>query len=256
MPVAAIIDLVAESLDEEAEGEDVTAYIELPRGFDVAAIDVASVVLCTSTACVPADAGPGEVGDFDGDSVTDYMVEFDGRLVIALVADTAAPVEITFTVSGLVAGVPFAGADAIQIVGPDEDATSPVSTPQVSELSVSPEVSVSPETSEYPRWARRGRMPAAVPYARPPSPAGSRVTTCRCIRCPIYAASTRPSWEPRAVGLIPRQRARGQNQMRAEVEYRAKIGAREAQLDRRRMVYTPGPRPHAGGWSSCSSRGP
>ena len=181
VPVAAIIDLVAESLDEEAEGEDVTAYIELPRGFDVAAIDVASVVLCTSTACVPADAGPGEVGDFDGDSVTDYMVEFDGRLVIALVADTAAPVEVTFTVSGLVAGVPFAGADAIQIVGPDEDATSPVSTPQVSELSVSPEVSVSPETSEYPRWARRGEEARRRATRSATFPAGSRVTTCRCI---------------------------------------------------------------------------
>jgi hypothetical protein len=151
VPVAAVVDIVAESLDEGAEGENVTAYIELPKGFDVAAIDVATVVLCTSTACVPADADPGEVGDGDGDGVADRMVKFDRQLVIALVADTAAPVEVTFTVSGLVAGVAFAGADTVQILGPDEDPTAPLSTPQVSasfEPPISPEVSVSPEASE------------------------------------------------------------------------------------------------------------
>lgn len=141
-PLPATVDIQPDSIQTGSQGEDVAAYVELPEGYDVAAIEIGTVVLCASGGCVSAHAAPHEVGDHDGDQVSDRMVKFGRGSLIALVSDVEVPAGVSFTVSGLVAGVPFAGADTVQFVGPP---TSP--TP---EASPEPEVSPTPEVPPAP----------------------------------------------------------------------------------------------------------
>ena len=109
-PIEAIIDIDPDTLNLKSSGEWITAYIELPEGYDVADIDVSTVLLEDT---ISAEANPTKIGDYDDDDVADLMVKFDRQEVIAIV-DAGDQVEITVT--GEVVGAPFEGSDTIRVI--------------------------------------------------------------------------------------------------------------------------------------------
>ncbi|GAB4344084.1 MAG: hypothetical protein Kow0099_23150 [Candidatus Abyssubacteria bacterium] len=89
------------SLNVKSKGNYLTAYIELPEGFDPANIDISSIVLNGSVAAL---ASPTAVGDYNSNGVADLMVKFDRASVQSILPLGWAPV----TVAGLLGnGVPF-----------------------------------------------------------------------------------------------------------------------------------------------------
>jgi hypothetical protein len=88
----------------------VTCYVELPEGYDPAAIDLATVLLNDQIAPEPRPTG---VGDYDLDGIADRMFKFSRSQVIAIlpVGDS-----IEVRVTGEVAGEPFAGADTVRVL--------------------------------------------------------------------------------------------------------------------------------------------
>ncbi len=107
---ATTIDFDPDTLNLKTKGKYVTAYIELPTGYDVSQIDVSSITL---NGTIPALDKPTKVGDYDSDSVPDLMVKFDASAVKDLLT-LGSQVEITVT--GEVAGIGFEGSDTIRVI--------------------------------------------------------------------------------------------------------------------------------------------
>jgi len=113
-PVPATVDVKPDTLNKASQSDKsaVTVYIEVP-GYDVSAIDVATVILSTSKGSVPAQLTPTGVGDYDKDGVPDRMVKFNRQAVIAIV-DIGEKVKIT--ISGRIAGAIFEGSEEIRVI--------------------------------------------------------------------------------------------------------------------------------------------
>jgi hypothetical protein len=109
-PIPATIDINPDTLNVKSNGEWITAYIELPEGYDVADIDVSTILLEDE---IPAEAYPTGIGDYDYDGIADLMVKFD-RSVVQEILEPGEEVEITVT--GEVAGTPFEGSDTIIVI--------------------------------------------------------------------------------------------------------------------------------------------
>jgi hypothetical protein len=73
----ATLDIHPETLNKKSKGNYVTCYIELPEGYNVEDIDIATVVLMTDSVSVSAEPSPTEVGDYNGNDIPDFMVKFD-----------------------------------------------------------------------------------------------------------------------------------------------------------------------------------
>lgn len=122
----ATVDIKPDALQTKSQGQPVMAYIELPEGHDVADVDVTTVRLCCGIALcgdesVAPDGPPGakpQLGDYDGDGIPDLKLSFDRSEVIALVTDVSPPANVTFTVSGVVKSLTFAGSDTVKLLGP------------------------------------------------------------------------------------------------------------------------------------------
>ena len=104
------IDIDPDTLNLRSEGQWITAYIELPEGYDAGDIDISTVVLNGE---IPAELHPTEIGDYDTDGIIDLMVKFDRASIIELL-DTG---EVTLTITGEVDGTPFEGNDTIKVIG-------------------------------------------------------------------------------------------------------------------------------------------
>ena len=74
LPLSATIDIDPDTLNVKSHGEWITAYIELPEGYDVNDIDVSTIHLL-DTILVDTSA-PATVGDYDSDGISDLMVKF------------------------------------------------------------------------------------------------------------------------------------------------------------------------------------
>jgi hypothetical protein len=113
--VSATINIDPDTLNIKSKSSKnaVTAYIELPEGYDVSDIDVGTVKLSTANGAVQAQLEPAEVGDYGGDGTADLMVKFDREAVIAIV-DVGE--EVVLTVAGKVGGTDFQGNDKIRVV--------------------------------------------------------------------------------------------------------------------------------------------
>ncbi len=113
------VDLDPDSLNLYSTGRWVTAYIEFPEGYDVADIDVSSIML---NGTVPVDpSAPWEIGDYDDDGVPDLMVKFDRAQVTEYILANVNIEErfttVTLTVTGyLYDGTAFQGSDIIKII--------------------------------------------------------------------------------------------------------------------------------------------
>ena len=125
--VPATVRIEPETLNLASNGEWVTAYIELPEGYNVTDIDVNTVCLGT----VPAEndtqydfvTDPDSyLMDHDGDGIMERMVKFDRAAVIAYfdeigyAGDTGKHKLVELSVTGEVAGTSFEGSDTIKVI--------------------------------------------------------------------------------------------------------------------------------------------
>jgi hypothetical protein len=107
--IPATIDIDPDTLNLKSRGKWITAYIELPSGYNLADIDVSSIKL---QGVVQAELHPTEVGDHDGDGVPDLMVKFDRSAVQALLESG----EVKLTITGKWHAVLFKGSDVIRVI--------------------------------------------------------------------------------------------------------------------------------------------
>lgn len=121
--ILAILDMDPDTLNLESKGKWITAYIQLPEGFNAANID-ASTILLNETVSPELDPKYGFANDPDGylvdynnDGISERMVKFDRTAVAAWVSQNAGmQPRISFTISGqLYDGTWFTGADMILV---------------------------------------------------------------------------------------------------------------------------------------------
>jgi len=113
-----------DTLNLKSKGEWVTAYIELPEGYNVNNINVSSILL-NNTVLDPS--APTAIGDYDGNGTLDLMVKFDRAGVISYILANVnmtqlleeRPMTITLIITGyLNDGTSFKGSDAITVIMP------------------------------------------------------------------------------------------------------------------------------------------
>ncbi|MEM1564180.1 MAG: PKD domain-containing protein, partial [Candidatus Bathyarchaeia archaeon] len=123
--ITAEIDVDPDTLNLGSKGRWVTAYIEFPEGFDVADINV-STILLNSSVSVDFNA-PITIGDYDNDSIPDLMIKFNRADVISYILANVNLTElyenrfmtVTLTITGkLNDGTLFQGSCAIEIILP------------------------------------------------------------------------------------------------------------------------------------------
>jgi peptidoglycan hydrolase-like protein with peptidoglycan-binding domain len=109
-----IIDVDPDTLNLKSNGNYVTAYIELPKEFDLKSIDKSSIKMNETMPSLPT---PATIGDYDHDGIADLMVKFDANKVRKILKP-ADKVEIT--VSGKLSYgqsyIKFKGADIIKVI--------------------------------------------------------------------------------------------------------------------------------------------
>jgi hypothetical protein len=130
LPIVATVDFDPSTLKLGSGGKWVTAYIELPDGYDVAGINASTVLLNGKVSAVTDPkyefvTNESEyLQDFDGDLILERMVKFDREDVEAILE---AGDEVTVTLSGKVEydnGVSsgmasFEGSDVIKVIKKD-----------------------------------------------------------------------------------------------------------------------------------------
>jgi len=113
----AVVYVDPESLNLESSGEWVTCYIELPDGYNVGDIDVATIQLNNK---ISAESKPTNIGDYDKDGTPDLMVKLDRAKTIDCVSRILENADefthATLTVTGkLYDGTNFLGIDTVKI---------------------------------------------------------------------------------------------------------------------------------------------
>jgi len=108
--IPATIDFNPNVLNLKSKGNYVSVYIELPPGYDLSKIDIASVSL---NSIVPALSKATKVGDYDRDGIPDLMFKFD-RAAVQATVEVGELVEITVT--GEIEGMQFEGTTIIRVI--------------------------------------------------------------------------------------------------------------------------------------------
>ena len=108
--IPATIDFDPNVLNLKSKGNYVSVYIELPPGYDLSRIDVASVSLNST---VPALSKATRVGDHDRDGIPDLMFRFD-RAAVQATVEIGESVEIT--IAGEIEGMQFEGTAIIRVI--------------------------------------------------------------------------------------------------------------------------------------------
>ncbi len=113
--INAVVDMKPERLNLRSRGKYVTAYIELPDGYDVNDIDMSSVVISKIRSDVIKPpirrTGLWRIGDYDGDGVRDLRVRFSRKKLIRLLKTSDRRITIAGT---LLNGTSFTGTDKIR----------------------------------------------------------------------------------------------------------------------------------------------
>ena len=117
--ISAIIDTHPDTLNLKRKGQWITAYIELPEGYNPEDID-ATTILLNETVQPVLDPKYDFVTnsseylvDHDEDGILERMVKFDRAEVMALLSVG----EATLTITGKVKGTPFEGSDTVRVLG-------------------------------------------------------------------------------------------------------------------------------------------
>jgi len=114
--LAAAINLGPEALNLNSQGQMLTCYIELPEGFDPKDIDFSTTMLSDT---IPAELEPTEIGDYNGDDISERMVKFNRQAVINYLEGLGVQHkdEVVLTITGsLNDGTPFEGEDTIRVI--------------------------------------------------------------------------------------------------------------------------------------------
>jgi len=109
--ILATVDIDPDTLNLKSNGRWITAYIELPSGYDLASVNIGTIALEN---VVPAEPRPTEICDHDGTS--GLMVKFDRAAVQALVSVG----DVKLTVTGKWHAVLFEGSDNIRVINPGQ----------------------------------------------------------------------------------------------------------------------------------------
>jgi len=123
--INATVDVIPNTLNLRGKLRYVTAYIELPEGYNVSDVDASSILL-NNTVLVDLNA-PIAIGDYDNDTIPDLMVKFNGTEVMSyilrninmtkLIGERFLSVILTLT-GRLNDGTRFQGSDTIKIIMP------------------------------------------------------------------------------------------------------------------------------------------
>jgi len=122
--INATVDMNPKALNLRSRGKWITSYIELPEGYNVADINVSTIMLNDT---IPAELRPVAIGDYDNDSVPDLMVKFARSAIISCILDNVNSTKlylerfmtITLTLTGkLNDGTQFQGSTAVKIIMP------------------------------------------------------------------------------------------------------------------------------------------
>ena len=122
--INATVDVNPKALNLRSRGKWITAYIELPEGYNIQDINASTIMLNDAISAKPK---PIAVGDHDEDGILDLMVKFDRTNVISYIlanVNNTKLIEerfmrVTLTITGkLNDGTPFKGSDIIKIVMP------------------------------------------------------------------------------------------------------------------------------------------
>lgn len=110
------VEVHPETLNLRSRGRFITAYIELPEGYDAADIDVDTVYLTVEGGeGVPAEPRPTAIRDRNRNGLPELMVKFDRQAVQALLEPGE---EVTLYVGGqLTDGTAFQGQDTVRVLG-------------------------------------------------------------------------------------------------------------------------------------------
>jgi len=112
------VDIDPDTLNLRSNGEWITAYIELPAGYNLSNVDISTVQM-NNTISVDSSA-PTQIGDYDLDGVPDLMVKFDRASIIEWLGaidyseETGKSCLTTITIKGKVSGTAFEGSDTIK----------------------------------------------------------------------------------------------------------------------------------------------
>ena len=115
------VNVTPESLNLKSNGEWITGNIELPTGYNPAAIDPSSIRI---NGLIPIDTSfTPRITDSNANGIPELTVKFDRSAVINLVSnvadfstDTGKFQNSQLTISGIAAGTPFAGTCNVKII--------------------------------------------------------------------------------------------------------------------------------------------
>lgn len=111
LPLPATIDINPETLNLRSKGKWITCYIELLEGYDVADIDVNTILL---SGAVPCAMHPVKIVDYDKDGILELMVKFERNAVQELYEGDG---EMEIIVTGELDGyIPFKGAEVVRFL--------------------------------------------------------------------------------------------------------------------------------------------
>jgi len=113
--ISSTIDLNPKSLNLRSRDKWITAYIELPEGYNISDVDVSSVML-NETVSVDLEA-PIEIGDYDNDTILDLMICFNWTEVANYILSKDIVFgNVSLEISGrLFNGTVFTGTDAVLV---------------------------------------------------------------------------------------------------------------------------------------------
>jgi len=117
--ISATIDIDPNTLNLKSRGQWITAYIQLPEGYNAEDIDATSILLNETIQPILDPkydfvTNPSEyLVNHDDDGILERMVKFDRAEVETLLSVG----EATLTITGKVSETPFEGSDAIRVIG-------------------------------------------------------------------------------------------------------------------------------------------
>ncbi len=122
--ISATVDVDPDTLNLKSKGKWITAYIELPEGYNASDIDISTILLNDT---IPAEIHPTSVGDKDGDGIPDLMVKFDRAEVTSYILANVNMtklykerfMKITLTMTGYLNNdTLFQGSNTVKIIMP------------------------------------------------------------------------------------------------------------------------------------------
>jgi parallel beta-helix repeat protein len=122
--LTATLDIHPQALNLQSGGRWVTAYIELPEGYNVSDINRTTVLL---NGTIPIDPFwvnktiESVIGDYDNDTIPDLMVKFDRASVSSyILSKNITYGNVTLTMTGMIADMPFEGSCVIRVRMPGD----------------------------------------------------------------------------------------------------------------------------------------